>query len=114
MSFTSPPTDVDGNVIPSCRLFDGKVEVDSSFQGEIFLTYRRLPYYTDDDVDMDFDIPKEYEHVFTFLAAYYILIGVDETLAKYFKSVYDDHMEHIDKNSYDRLNVRYPDTTGWA
>ena len=114
MCFTSSPTDSKGNLISTCRLYDGRVEIDADYEGEIFLSYRRLPNHVGDGITEELDVPPEYLHLFPILVAHYLLLASDPTLSKLFKDRYDDIIAHISANSYDRLNAYYPDTHGWA
>lgn len=118
MSFASPAKDRFGKAIKNCILNDGKVEVDSSYRGEIILSYRRLPSTVSipilDGDDPKIDIPEEYSHIFPLLVASYVFLEADETKAKYYKQLYEKNLENIKVNSYEQLNYGYVDTNGWA
>ncbi len=118
MSFVSPAKDRNGKAISGCILYDGRVEVDSSYRGEIFLSYRRLPStvcepINSDDIQM-IDIPTEYTHIFPLLVASYLFAGEDEVKAKYYRQLYDEGLELIDSCGYKELDYGYIDTNGWA
>ena len=115
MCFSSPATDTSGNPIDKCMLYDGKVEVDSSYRGEIMLTYRRLPTpLSDVDEDAVIDIPPEYEHLLSSLVAAYYWYYIDEGLAKYYLGQYEENIQSLKENCYDRINLGYVNTNGWA
>lgn len=118
MSFISPAKDRNGRVIKNCVLYDGKVEVDSDYRGEINLSYRRLPTKIDklhsENEDPIIDIPEEYTHIFPLLVASYVWLEADEPKAKYYKKLYDESLEQIDSCGYDEIDCRYVDTNGWA
>ena len=115
MCFTSPATDSNGNPIDGCKLYDGKVEVDSSYRGEIVLSYRRLPIEivtvaSQDDID----VPEEYKYLLILLTAAYYWYYTDDDLAKYYLSQYEESIKSLKENSYDHIDPAYIDTNGWA
>ena len=116
MSFLSPPTDAYGNILENYRLYDGKLEIDSDFDGEIIINYRRLPLSLTGVEDTEtVDVPEEYAHLLPILIAHYLLLGTEnEAKGKYFKSIYDDGMKLIGELHYDVIEPTYIDTNGWA
>ena len=74
MCFISPATDKHGVPLPNCKLYDGKLEIDSSYDGEIVLTYRRVPTEIFiSEVEQNIDLPDEYKAMFIPLVASYFL-----------------------------------------
>ena len=91
MSFISPATDRDGRVIENCKLYDGRLEIDSAYKGGVTLTYRRLPrsvtiYDLDAGEDFEVDIPEEYTHLFPLLVTSCLWLEEDEAKSKYYKA----------------------------
>lgn len=114
MSFVTPALDRDGNPIKNCALSDGRLVVDSEYKGEIFLTYRRLPTAITGEDDEILDIPEEYTHLFPLLVAHHATLSSNEAMAKYYKTLYEDSLELLERTSYNRLDCSYPVTNGWA
>ncbi len=115
MSFISPPTDKHGKPIPSCVLREGRLELDSDFEGEIILSYRRLPTEVFSSIaTLYIDVPDEYLHLFSLLVAAYYWYYTDESLSKYYESLYEEGVESTKKSIYGSINSAYIDTNGWA
>lgn len=114
MSFISPPADSDGNLI-DCNMQDGKIEIDSSFEGEIILRYRRLPTKVISTMEIQtLDVPEEYLHLFCLLAAAYYWYYTDDGLSGHYEELYEGGIESMRKGCYDQINCSYVDTNGWA
>ena len=116
MAFTAPATDFQGNPIKSCRLYDGKVEVDYDYVGEIVLTYRRMPtkiYSIQDNITV-IDVPKDYELILILLIAYYYLFFQGNEGADKFLNEYEKAIQNLTENGYQGIENKYVDTTGWA
>ena len=114
LSFLSPATDGEGNTVEVCRLYDGKIELPSSYTGEITLRYRRTPTYCSGYDNEDIDLPYEYRHVFTLLVCYYALLYCDPQMAEKFKADYDGNMATLREQCYTRLDNEYRIENGWA
>ena len=119
MSFISPPRDYSGRIIENTRLYDGKLEIDSSYTGSISLSYRRLPNsITASDVllneSLTIDVPEEYTHVFPLLVSYYLWLEDDETKSKYYRGIYDEIIKRIDASGYREIDCKYVDSNGWC
>ena len=117
MSFTSPATDLSGNPLKCCRLYDGKVEVDTDYTGEIAISYRCLPEeisLAEDENATEIAVPKEYTHLFVMLVAYYYLYFSDNKNADRFLNQYIDAKKSLVTESYQQIDAKYLDTTGWA
>ena len=114
MSFYSPATDGAGERLTNCILRDGVVEIDSSYNGEIVLTYRRLPNLATGDTTEEIDVPDEYLHLFPLLVASYMLLDGNDAMAKYYRSLYEDNAEIMDEGSYRAIDTVYKITDGWA
>ncbi len=114
MSFLSPAKDGSGKRIEGCTLRDGLVELSSEYNGEIVITYRRLPSLATGAEDEMLDVPDEYTHLFPLLVASYLLLDGDEALAKYYKSRYDDLLERLERGSYPVIDTAYENLNGWA
>ena len=117
MSFTSPATDLSGRPIKYCRLYDGRVEVDADYTGEITISYRCLPEeisLAEDENATEIAVPKEYTHLFVMLVAYYYLYFSDNNKADRFINQYTDATKSLVTESYQQIDAKYLDTTGWA
>ena len=118
LSFISPPTDADGNVIENCRYFDGKIELDSDFSGELNIKYRRLPtkivgIEKVGDEEEVIDVCREYIPMLIYLIWYHYLSNSDDDRAKLYKSRFDNLLALYkeNNNTYDKT---YIDVNGWA
>lgn len=114
MSFVSQPRGNDGRIIEGCKLYDGRIEVDVGFKGEILLTYRRLPRAATGYENDEIDLPEEYSHIFPLLVAFYSMLDIDEGRAKYYKGLYEDAIRRIDEGCYSEIDPSYVITDGWA
>ena len=115
MCFLSAPTDKYRRPIPGCTLQDGKLETDADYEGEILLSYRRLPKEVIDTMETQIvDVPDEYLHIFQLLAASYYWFYFDENLSKHYLSLYEEGVKLINNTAYTSLNSLYVDTNGWA
>ncbi len=115
MSFYTPAEDGAGNRLEGCRLYDGRVEIDSHYNGEIQITYRRLPTLCLGDVPEEVvDVPGEYAQVLPLLIASYLLSDSDEKLAAYYKSKYDEITAMIDGGGYRAIDSSYELKGGWT
>lgn len=115
MCFISPATDKHGVPLKNCKLYDGKLEIDSSYDGEIVLTYRRMPTEIFiSEVEQRIDLPDEYKAMFIPLVASYFLYFADEELAKYYRDRYEELLSQLKESSYYRVEYSYVDTNGWA
>ena len=115
MSFASLPKDNTGKCIPNCTLSDGKLKIDSSYRGEIVLTYRRLPKkIVSDFPDEEIDIPNEFSHLLPLLTASYVWLDDDEQMAKYYREMYLSMLANCKVSSYEKIDTQYINTNGWA
>lgn len=114
MSFLSPAKDGSGKRIEGCTLRDGLAELTSEYNGEIVITYRRLPTLATGALGEKLDVPDEYTHLFPLLVASYLLLDGDEALAKYYKSHYDSLIEKLERGSYPVIDTAYENLNGWA
>lgn len=114
LTFSLPPVDVYGNVLKNCRLYDGKLEIDSTYTGEIILSYRRLPDYCDGTEDQEIDIPPELLHLFPILVASYVHLNEDSAKANYMRNIYEGGLEILGLQSYNEVDPSYLIADGWA
>lgn len=114
MSFLSPAKDGFGRRLEDCVLRDGAVELSSEYNGEIVITYRRLPTLITGEAGEELDVPDEYLLPFSLLVASYALLDESEAMAKYFKSRYDDILERLKQESYPVIDTTYENLNGWA
>lgn len=115
LSFISLPVDKHGKCIPNCTLSDGKLQVESSYRGEISLTYRRLPRVIFADFpDERIDIPEEFSPLLSLLTSSYVWLDDDEEKAKYYRYLYLDMLACLKSSCYDSISTEYINTNGWA
>lgn len=115
MSFTTPATDGTGNTLADCRLYDGKAEIDAYYNGEIEITYRRLPTLClGEHAEEEVDLPYEYAHLFPFLVSSYMLNDINEKLALQYNEKYKELLSLMDSHGYRAINTDYHVTNGWA
>ena len=119
-ALVSPPTDSKGNQIEGCRVTDGRIELDSSFGGEVFITYRRLPtpihyFYEIDEVNEDdpVDVSEEYLIPLVYLIWHCNWCYSDELRAKAYKDKYDAVMADVRAASFSH-DRKYVIEDGWA
>lgn len=118
LAFVSHPTDRYGNLLENCRLREGNLEIDSSYSGEIILTYRRLPtliYGVDpgNDYREVVDISDEHIPALLYLTWYYYWYNIDEAKAKIYRNRYECMLELAMQN-YRYIDRKYIDVNGWA
>ena len=114
MSFLSPARDGFGRRLEGCVLRDGAVELSSEYNGEIVITYRRLPTLASGAAGEELDVPDEYLLPFSLLVASYALMDENEAMAKHCKSRYDDILERLKQESYPVIDTAYENLNGWA
>lgn len=114
LSFHSPAEDGNGNIIEGCRLADGKLEIDSSYSGEIVITYNRTPTMCDGSGDGEVDLPSEYVSAFTYLVASILMLGEYEKIAIHYRGKYEELISALKANGYRSVSTDYPITDGWA
>lgn len=117
MSFTSPATDLSGKPLSFCRLYDGKVEVDADYTGEISISYRCLPVeisLAEDENTTEIEVPREYTHLLVILVAYYYLLFSGNNKADKFLNQYTDAKKSLVTESYQQIDAKYMDTNSWA
>lgn len=114
MAFCSPPTDSAGERLTNCVIRDGVVEIDSSYNGEVVVTYRRLPTLATGEATEELDVPEEYAQLFPLLVAAYMLRDGDDALAGYYRSLYEENLKQLDKGSYRVIDNAYENVNGWA
>lgn len=114
-SFVSPPKDKRGNIIECAELCDGKMKIPANYEGEIHLVYRRLPRkILLDNKESPIDVPPEYEQLLPLLTASYFWLDSDPEKAKYYRQLFEESINNLDKTSYDEINIGYLDVNGWA
>lgn len=114
LSFVGPATDASGNIIESCKLIDGHVEIPSSFKGELRISYRRLPETVTAGYEEDIDIPREYDKLLPLLVSFYVWLDVDASKANRYMDQYKELLEVMTRGSYDKIDFNYINTNGWA
>lgn len=115
LSFYTPPTDGQGNIIKGARMFDGTLQVPTDYRGEIELTYRtRPPTVRGDDDEEVIEMPSEYYHLVALLAAYYYRLDEDEATALHFKEEYENLLALMDRQTYETMDNEYKVENGWA
>ena len=120
LSFSTLPTDADGKVIKGCRIFDGRIEVDSDYIGEVNVNYRRIPKKIlgiekedIDDPDEIIDVSEEHIPMFMYLIWYHYWCGTDDTRMKHYKDKFTDLLS-IYNNNLMTNDRSYVDVNGWA
>ena len=114
LSFLHPPTDANGNVIPDVRMEDGAIYIKDSFDGEINVTYRRLPKkIVSDEAEAEIDIPDEYAVLLGPLVASYVYLDSAPEKAELYGKLYRDMSDKELAQRRDGRAVKYV-TNGWA
>lgn len=118
LAFISPPRDRYGKTIDQARLHDGILEIDSSFSGEIILTYRRMPTeiygaVVENDAVEVIDLLEEYKYMFIYLFWYHYWYNTDEAKAKIYKDRFDE-LRLKDEGYRRSIDSAYVDVNGWA
>ena len=118
LAFTSMPTDADGKVIESCKMFDGRIEIDSDYIGEVNVKYRRRPTkimgIEKDEYDEEvIDVQDEHIPMLIYLIWYHYWSNIDSARANQYKEKFDNLLSLYNENrmTYDRS---YIDVNGWA
>ena len=120
LAFISPPTDRFGKTLECCRLHDGRIEIDSSFSGEIHLTYRRLPklitYLSETEgitLAETVDVSDEYLQLLLYLTWYHYWYNQDDVRAKIYKDRFESMVKDITDSQRIVDNI-YVNENGWA
>lgn len=114
-SFISHAVDKNGKAVRGCVLKEGRLEIDPDVEGEIMLSYRRMPRYVAAvEMIQEIDVPNEYLRLFTLLVAAYLWRSAEESLGSYYEKMYTEGLESTRRLEYDRLDNTYVDTNGWA
>ena len=120
LALIAPLTDSQGRIIEDCRVQDGRITLSSSFCGEVFITYRRLPntinyYYDIDEINESdtVDISEEYAIPLILLIWYCYWYHTDETKAKIYKERYDAVMADLASARFS-LDRKYIIEDGWS
>ncbi len=115
LSFDAAPKDSSGKVIDCASLEDGCILVDEKFEGDIYLTYRRLPHVSmSASEDREIDIPREHEHLLPVLMASYVYLDTDKEKATHYRELYSSFVSAEEKSFTRDTRSEYIDTNGWA
>lgn len=120
LAFTSAPTDRFGKTIEGCRLYDGRLEISSSYSGEVYLTYRRMPslltyVFGSEAITLaeSIDVSDEYILPLIYLTWYHYWYNLDDHRSK----IYKDRFESIAGDILDgkrTVDTEYINENGWA
>ncbi len=114
-SFTSLPTDKNGNEINGVLLSGDSLFIPWEYRGKINLTYKVTPpRLSIDDPDSELFVPKEIEHLIPLLAASYYWLDDSPDKAEYYYKIYRESMTAIKRHDTRRLGGGYKNVTGWA
>lgn len=118
LSFVSPVTDRFGNIIDNCKLYDGLLEIDSSYSGQIILVYRRLPTLIcgeEESLDsmVTVDISDDYVNLLVYLIWYHYWYNIDEAKAKIYRERFDAMVKLVSE-SISNIDRKYINENGWA
>ena len=113
-SFSSLPTDADGNEISSAELSDGTLTLPKDYSGTVRVRYVRLPKRIASEGDTEIDIPEEYSHLLPLLTASYVWLDREPEWAAHYRELYRYSIDRIRKDSVTTLTTRYRDINGWA
>ena len=114
MDFYGPPRDKSGRAIQSFRLQDGRLEIDATYNGEVAITYRRMPAFINGLLEDQIDIPKEFEYIFPILVASHLLRDVDDDKAISYKQFYLDRAAEITSGRVELAEMYYDNLNNWA
>ncbi|MBQ8414102.1 MAG: hypothetical protein IJX58_02525 [Clostridia bacterium] len=115
LSFVSLPTDLKGNPIDGCKLYDGKVELPEKYSGELKITYRRLPTLLAGTSESQvIDVTDEYLYLLILLTASNYWYFIDTSLAERYETLYKEGVERMTNTTYTTVNPEYINTDGWA
>ena len=118
LAFASPVTDANGKVIKNCLLSNGEMEIDSTYNGEVIISYRCTHpsiSFLDPQNDMlkTIEVPREYENLLLYLTAHFYWSSESESMSKFFRERFDDLVALVDK-TYRCIDYSYTDVNGWA
>lgn len=115
LAFHSAPTDGYGREISGARVLGSVLEVPRDFEGEIRLTYKRMPkLLRSDTVDGEIDLPAECTHLFPLLVASYLWLDDNPELSASYLALYREGMAAVRLFNKRRIASEYEDVLGWA
>ena len=114
-SFTSLPTDEKGNTVENAYFRDDTLYIPREYEGEIHLTYRRMPHLIlSDNPGSAIDITPTYEHLLPLLTASYLWLDDDVTKAQFYLQMYMEGVRDVRRSRPSFAESGIADTHGWA
>ena len=115
LDFASSAKDDDGRELACVSFSSGCIFVDGEYEGNIHITYRRLPKISiNSNPEREIDIPREYEHLLPVLLASYVYLDTDSKKSQYYREIYTDMIKQIRGPRVSDKLCAYKDTNGWA
>lgn len=113
-AFAELPRDSSGKIISEAKMRDGRISLPYGFNGDIYLTYYRLPKkVTADDGNVKVDVSEECAGLLPLLTASFTWLDDDAQKAQYYMSLYRDSIANIKRFSTIQLDTGYR-VNGWA
>ena len=113
-SFTSSPTDSDGNAISGAFVRGTKIYVPDAYSGKIRIVYKRAPKDVNKNSDDEILLPDGCEHLLPLLVAAYVWLDDDADKAQYYMTLYRESMSSLKYYDRTQINTEYRDVNGWT
>lgn len=114
-SFVSLPTDENGNPVVGTKFEDDTLLVPSDYEGELHLSYRRLPReILSDAPNAEIEIAPALEHLLPLLTAAYLWLDDDSAKAQFYMQMYMEGIRDVRMSRSSRAETEIKDTHNWA
>ncbi len=114
LSFTSEPTDKNGDGIKGATAYGSVIRVPSAYSGRICVSYKIAPPDISGAPDETVVLPDGCEHLPALLAASFVWLDDDSDKAEYYMSLYREAASAVRYYNRRRLDLSYKSVNGWA
>lgn len=113
--FSALPTDETGKTIPGARFRDDTLFIPSDYEGEIHLTYHRVPRaILADAPNADIDLAPSLAHLLPLLTASYLWLDDDAGKAQFYMQMYLEGIRDVRMMRPISADAEFKDTHHWA
>ncbi len=113
--FSGLPTDENGKTLAGSYFRDDTLFVPSDYEGEIHLTYRRVPNEIYSDApNADIDLSPSLVHLLPLLTASYLWLDDDSAKAQFYMQMYMEGIRDVRMSRPTSQDTEIRDTHHWA
>ena len=114
-SFSGLPTNENGDLIQGAYFRDDMLYIPSDYEGEIHLTYRRIPdEILADAPNAPIDLSPALTHLLPLLTASYLWLDDDSAKAQFYMQMYMEGMRDVRMSRQSVAEAQITDTHHWA